>query len=162
MAKACDASKVERYDNWIELQGDEKFPDYRFIARFKSYLAATTFEVFGNKASGYNRSCLMASDDEFEEPIEIPATSHSVYLIWAEGTSYYKIGKSTDIKKRLNALQTSCPHPIKLIHTIRCINSSMTEVEAALHLRYYTSRLRGEWFELDQDAVNYIKTVEVL
>lgn len=163
MAQACDATEVERYNGWIELYHGERYPDYRFLARFNDFPKANTFLLFGNKASGYNRGCLMASESEFEkQSSETIVESQSVYLIWAEGTNRYKIGKSTDLKKRLKSLQTSCPYPIHLIHRIRCVNTSISDVELGLHICYSESRVNGEWFELDREAVDYIKSLETL
>lgn len=164
MATACRAIEIERYDDVIKYQGDYEVEDHRFLASFCSYLDATMFELFGNRLSGYNRSCVMVSDDEITEKelIQLPEEKHSVYLAWAEGTNRYKIGKSTTIKKRFKGLQTSSPYPIKLIHKIACVKVPVGEAEKALHIRYHDYRVHGEWFELPQDAVDYICSLEAL
>lgn len=164
MAKACGAIEMTRGEKMIGGQGDETYVDYWFAADFKKYLSATTLETFGKNTSGCSMTCLMRSgvDTQDNALSEIPKLRNVVYLIQAESTNRYKIGKSGDLQKRMLALKTGCPYPVKLIHGIRCHFTSVNEVEASLHLRYHSMRVHGEWFELDQNAVDYIKSLEAL
>lgn len=70
-----------------------------------------------------------------------------VYFI-ADGR-FVKIGKATDVLKRLSALQTSNSSELSLACKIPCKNTeNATEAESRLHIIYRDYRVRGEWFDL--------------
>lgn len=79
-----------------------------------------------------------------------------IYLIHAQGTSRYKIGRSIDPSKRLERLQQQCPFPLKLIatfYTDDCIAD-----EGRLHRLAKVYCKHGEWFELPNkwiEAIDY-------
>ena len=77
-----------------------------------------------------------------------------VYLI--ESKYGYKIGKSVNIKSRTNLFSVKLPFPIKLIHYAWFEDYS--RVERDFHERYFDKRLEGEWFALDQEDINEIKS----
>jgi len=76
-----------------------------------------------------------------------------VYLLKAG--PYCKIGVSADVSKRIEQLATLPPFDIDLLHTIP--TDDMYALESTLHERFADKRKNGEWFELDQDDVEYIK-----
>lgn len=69
----------------------------------------------------------------------------------------YKIGKSINPEKRLNQIKTSNPNA-KLI----CYGNAVTE--KYMHDRFYRSRVKGEWFKLNEEqlrnAIRLIKNGE--
>lgn len=81
-----------------------------------------------------------------------------VYLVKAENLNQYKIGLSKTPKIRLKALQKQSPVSLTLIHLIKC--ADMAEVELRLHQQFAKYRIIGEWFGLDQKAVDYICSLE--
>lgn len=87
-----------------------------------------------------------------------PKGSGYVYLINAEGTAKYKIGKAENITTRLIALQHQSPVRLRLIHVIE--SDQPFKTEAILHNDYKACRLHGEWFELSQEHVAAIKQID--
>ena len=83
-----------------------------------------------------------------------------VYLVKAEDINQYKIGQSKAPNIRLKALQKQSPIKLTLIHLIQC--ADVGKAEANLHKRFADYKVSGEWFELDQVSVDYIKSLEVL
>jgi hypothetical protein len=76
-----------------------------------------------------------------------------VYLL--QSGPYYKIGVSTQVDERIKQLSTQPPFDIELLHTIQ--TDDMYGLEKKLHADYDSKRKNGEWFELDQADVEYIK-----
>ncbi len=70
-----------------------------------------------------------------------------IYLIHAEGTNRYKIGRSVNPIARAADIQKQSPYQLKIISAWTL--DAPTD-EAKLHKRYADWRIFGEWFELDQ------------
>ncbi|MCC5670285.1 GIY-YIG nuclease family protein [Nostoc sp. CHAB 5784] len=69
-----------------------------------------------------------------------------VYLIHAEGTNRYKIGRSVNPFARFEQLKVQSPYPLRIIDsfwTPDAIND-----EKLFHEQYKNYRIFGEWFEL--------------
>lgn len=78
-----------------------------------------------------------------------------VYLIEDSGRkNVYKIGytKSESAEKRLKTL--NCGNPSKLILRSVYYTDTPSKLEARLHRRFADFRLEGEWFNLNEYAVN--------
>jgi len=78
-----------------------------------------------------------------------------VYLL--QCGPFYKIGASTQVDNRVKQLATLPPFDIELLHTIQ--TDDMYKLESELHERYADKRKNGEWFELEPDDVEYIKSL---
>ncbi len=77
-----------------------------------------------------------------------------VYLMQAEGTGRYKIGRSSDPARRvaeLNRAGTIGPFRILLLRQIK--TEDMVASEQALHSWFRGNRVQGEWFDLDSAQV---------
>lgn len=85
-------------------------------------------------------------------------TRSSLYLLYSAG--YYKIGVTLDssIGNRLKQLQIGNPNVITLIASTGTISSAY-ELEKALHSKYKDNRVRGEWFTLTDDELQYVLKV---
>lgn len=81
-------------------------------------------------------------------------SSDFVYLMIDEHTNLYKIGKSNNVSKRERTLAAQIPR-IKTIHFFK----QETVFEKTLHNMYKDKRVRGEWFELTKEDVEFIKTL---
>jgi len=82
-----------------------------------------------------------------------------VYLIKDCERNLYKIGMTTDIRKRLNALQSSTGNSsLMLIHKIR--SKRCSELEKILHQMFAGKCVFGEWFQLTDEDVDWIKSIE--
>lgn len=75
-----------------------------------------------------------------------------VYLVRLD--KHYKIGISKNPKDRLKEF-TLLPYPLEDICIERVANYEQCEEE--LHLHFDNKRVRGEWFELDEEDIEYIK-----
>lgn len=78
-----------------------------------------------------------------------------VYLLrWG---SYFKIGLSRDVEARVRSLNSMpLDAPIELVHTVA--SDQIGACERLLHRRFAEYRVKGtkEWFELPEDAVQWI------
>lgn len=83
--------------------------------------------------------------------------SSCVYIVECQGL--YKIGKTTDLKARLLAIQAMNPFPLKVVHVIPSEQYGI--VEKALHKIFSSKRLGGEWFELSPEELNEVKSLSV-
>lgn len=75
-----------------------------------------------------------------------------VYFIGA-AVGPVKIGSSQDPRRRLQALQTASPFPLRLLAKAEQ-NGEVSE--ALLHQRFDSARLHGEWFEPTPELLAYI------
>lgn len=76
-----------------------------------------------------------------------------VYLAW-DGR-FHKIGCSVFPEKRMRQLSQAVE--VILIHKIPCEN--MRETEKQLHYKFKDKLIRGEWYELCEKDVKYIKSL---
>lgn len=79
---------------------------------------------------------------------------HYVYLIARrEGDRLIapvKVGITNNLGSRLSAIQTSCPFPISLVHSLNFQRRSMARhVEKGFHQVQSSSRAYGEWFDME-------------
>jgi hypothetical protein len=75
-----------------------------------------------------------------------------VYFITSEGGPI-KIGRATDVQKRLSALQTSNPETLFVVGVIH----SELHSESSVHRRFEHLRLRGEWFRRSSELITFIE-----
>ena len=78
-----------------------------------------------------------------------------VYILKAG--PFYKIGYSKNVDRRIEQLSTLPPFDLELVHTIRA--NHMPELESALHRRFQEKHKNGEWFELAEEDVTWLKTL---
>jgi hypothetical protein len=80
-----------------------------------------------------------------------------IYLAHDTATNAYKIGYSQDPVKRVKGLNVSTPNlSIELIHHFPA--DEMAHAEAKLHKAFSEQRIGGEWFTLDQNQIDWIKS----
>jgi hypothetical protein len=68
-----------------------------------------------------------------------------VYVIGSEGSTLVKIGRSTDVKKRLAAIQCMSPAPLAVLWQVE----GDPELETAPHRLFKNYRAHGEWFDFE-------------
>lgn len=78
-----------------------------------------------------------------------------LYLLGGEG--YYKIGRTTNVNRRIRQLEIQLPWPVHLEHTIPC--EKHKESERELHLMFANRRTNGEWFALTAEDVAAIQAI---
>jgi hypothetical protein len=76
-----------------------------------------------------------------------------IYAIRCSGTECFKIGYSIDPKSRLAALQSGNPCSLVLAAMVDCDDFSPEMLERQVHHRLRRHRLRGEWFDIDLEAI---------
>lgn len=79
-------------------------------------------------------------------PPELPVGELVYFIGGAPG--YVKIGYTTDLARRIKALQIGCPKPIELLAHARGGRS----LEYDYHRRFSAWRQTGEWFRLSQEV----------
>jgi len=84
----------------------------------------------------------------------MPTITTRLYLFKAG--PFFKIGFSRDVKARLRTIASNCPLPVELVCSLP-EGLSSKETERRLHKRFRTKRVRGEWFRLDPEDVEFIK-----
>jgi hypothetical protein len=77
-----------------------------------------------------------------------------IYVIAVPYAEAVKIGWTIDVDARLSTLQSGSPLPL-LVLWQRLVPHAQT-VEARLHRRFHTKRVRGEWFDLGPDAARMV------
>lgn len=84
-----------------------------------------------------------------------PARPGFVYFIECDG--FIKIGFSLWPRARLEALQPACPHPMRLVGTLR---GKSSKDERRLHKRFAALRVRPrqEWFRDEPELRDFIAT----
>ena len=80
-----------------------------------------------------------------------------VYLVKAENTSYFKIGKSKAPYRRLSQLQTGSPIPLTVVE--RVFSLDCCTLERLLHQHYEAYQVRNEWFDLPDECVKEFLSV---
>lgn len=70
----------------------------------------------------------------------------SVYLIWAEGTNFFKIGYSKNVRSRLSDFRVACPHELHIAATVE--TDTPERLEAEFHTKWAKYKIKGEWFDI--------------
>jgi hypothetical protein len=79
-----------------------------------------------------------------------------VYFI-SDSAGSVKIGKSDNVLKRLTELQTASSETLKLVGTIKCLDSQNAHsVEKLIHNLLLEQHKRGEWFTLTEIRIDEI------
>ncbi len=128
-------------------------PFFKFAANVAiRYMLDDLFAEHFPDASEYEFGSASRSSDVVPQRAyrEVPGY---VYLIKSEYG--YKIGKTVNIKVRTRLFEVKLPFPIEVLHYAWFENYS--KVECDLHARFATKRLEGEWFELDDTDIRYIR-----
>lgn len=77
-----------------------------------------------------------------------------VYVIRAGETNLYKIGRTTNIDRRLRQLQNMNSQTLSVVKLIHCHDACATE--SFLHSKFKSYRCQGEWFKLSPSAIDFI------
>lgn len=78
-----------------------------------------------------------------------------VYFIGDPRRKVVKIGVSTDVSRRLTAIQTGYPYPLSIL----CVIPGDEVLESELQRIFAPMRTNGEWFRYDGRLRAYIGTV---
>lgn len=123
------------------------------ISKLVGVSKSTVISVLGNKE---------VSEKEYEELVNkliYNKYSHSKqteYLYLINAGIYTKIGVAKDPENRLIAISTGCPFKPE-ISLIKQFGKLCYLVERYLHIKFTNKCTNGEWFELTEDDIEYIK-----
>ncbi|WP_081610927.1 GIY-YIG nuclease family protein [Rhodopirellula europaea] len=83
-------------------------------------------------------------------------SNSGVYFITCEflGRRFVKIGRSTNIARRRNQLQSGCPFRLKVEHIEAMSESESVKKEKQWRAMFQDMRKRCEWFNAGSDDVN--------
>lgn len=87
-----------------------------------------------------------------------PDFTNLVYVIKCNNS--YKIGQTISLKKRMQSLKAIIPEQLELVIKIEGVDHRA--FERFLHLKFKAQRLRGEWFNLSEEHLDYIKSEQCL
>ena len=74
----------------------------------------------------------------------------------ANGLTYFKIGITSSIAKRIGAVQTGCPLKISRVWAINTLsNGAAQALESSLHERLRAYHSHGEWFEMATENMEH-------
>lgn len=132
------------------------------------YLPAK-FECFGTESSFLKKSKeYIFKDNALLRPIESVLGNTKTtkprakkikwgefYVLYAIGTTLYKIGHSTNFLRRYRDLCAASPLPLAVIKYCRCDNPNL--LEEYLHEIFKDKYFKNEWFSLDHDDVCFIE-----
>lgn len=80
-----------------------------------------------------------------------------VYFIGCgDPVTYVKIGSTHDTRYRLRVLQVGCPLPLSMLGSVLADDAERMEID--LHKRFASSHVRGEWFAVTAQLVDYISS----
>ena len=82
-----------------------------------------------------------------------------VYILQDVSCSrFFKIGRTTDLETRLLRFHVTLPIVIHVVHLIPCVSATATET--TLHRRFSEQRQRGEWFDLSDEDIAWLKRIK--
>lgn len=92
--------------------------------------------------------------DPKPEP-EVPKRN-CVYFVQARHLGLIKIGFSGNPQKRLRSLKTGSPDELSILKVIK----GSPRLEAELHRRFVSDRVRGEWFKPSPALLSFIENLK--
>ncbi len=78
-----------------------------------------------------------------------------VYVV-SNCSGHYKIGRTNNVESRIRAIQTSNPSSIELI--VYFHSDDNVSLEKELHCLFSSKRVNGEWFMLDNNDIDLLKS----
>lgn len=78
-----------------------------------------------------------------------------VYLL--QCGEFYKIGVGDNVAQRVKQIQTATPYQV--LHLLTLPSKRPYLLEHAMHTRFASKRVRGEWFALTDSDVAYIRSL---
>jgi len=113
---------------------------------------------FFRKALEIDKRVLKLEGKKNKDKKEIrKGTKGVVYLLKIKGESKYKIGVSSNFKKRYNQLASKMPYKLLIVHKIN--SNNMYHLEKELHNRFKNKKIKGEWFNLEEKDIKYICSI---
>mgnify|MGYP001607379925 CR=1 FL=1 len=80
-----------------------------------------------------------------------------IYLLGSKDDGMYKIGRTKSLKNRMKMLGVLMPFEVSLIHSF--VTNDMVFAESKLHSFFGDYHLNGEWFQFEDEQVEYVKNI---
>ena len=156
----CELRNKWRTMSINELKEIFELPEYKEEVERKGFY----FEPFGTEEH-YRREKILKEISYIKylikfkkEPIEVRQSRRirgketNIYLMIDHACDLYKIGRSKNVIQREKTLGAQIPK-------IECLYSfeGHVEDEKELHAHFHSKRGRGEWFDLSDDDIDFIK-----
>lgn len=90
---------------------------------------------------------------------QYPRKPGYIYILHSPDKGF-KIGKTKDIRTRMQNHKSSLPFPFTHIHTIR--TGDLDWAEWALHRKFAACRGDGEWFDLSSEDLTWLQSLSTL
>lgn len=132
----------------FERKRDPSFPVHSTVANHFPTKAALVrgLVALAERNAAWSQLIDLIPAVETPTPRREPSTREGfVYLL--KSGSFFKIGRSDNIERRIKQITIALPETVELIHTIR--TDDPPGIEAYWHNRFATKRANGEWFDLD-------------
>lgn len=96
--------------------------------------------------------------EEYQSPGKFKNNQGWIYLIHAEETQRYKIGKTarTRLASRIKEIQGQSPYPLEVVNAFWSTDLKTDEV--SLHKKFSTYRAFGEWFEFAHPVIDLVNS----
>lgn len=124
----------------------------KFVAHYKWFKRMQMF-----KESQMLKQSKDVPKDPFS-PANYPEVKGFVYIIKEHKYNTYKIGKTKNLKQRMNLFGVKLPFKIEIVHIIA--SDDYSEIETELHKTFAEKRLEGEWFDLSDEDIEWLKSLK--
>jgi len=96
---------------------------------------------------------------KYNQSLKIPSKMKGVngFVYLLKGDNLYKIGATTNLKQRLKDIKYKNDFDINLVSHIQ--TKDMFVLEKYLHNKFSEKRKKYEWFELNKEDVDFIKSL---
>ena len=84
----------------------------------------------------------------------------SFYIAQMEGSDIYKLGVSSNVKRRIRNIKSPIPFEVKSIYEINLIDPY--DFEEKIHFMYKENYINREWFELSVTQILTIQNISKL
>jgi Meiotically up-regulated gene 113 len=88
--------------------------------------------------------------------VRIPRRAHPGHIYMITDGRATKVGTARNPAARFKDLQSATATPLTLLHSIEVSDAMM--VEACLHVRFHDQRVKGEWFSLAPEHIEWFKS----
>jgi hypothetical protein len=103
-------------------------------------------------------------DEVFDEVLvdieALPGAVPYLYVLYAEGTRWIKIGYTLSVPARVMQLQIGCPLPLRILLAIQ--RPDAEAIESLLKDHFAPYRLQGEWYTLPEDVPTVLDMVSFI